>query len=155
MKYEINALNKLSSNTYLISNVDTLSAIDDILKMNDFIKEAKCKNMINSANLHFKGDRNVCYFEYIPLTPKGKISKFPQILHFFTTDSSAFIADNVFGEIYYFENGNIGKSKITHWDKNSITVIECSIINNILSLNKITKTILKTGEKSIVFKAQK
>ena len=156
MKYDTSELQRIGTDSYILSGQYINEAISDILSMNSFIKKAKCQNLIIESTLEFNRNSNQrCYLENNFLTSTGKKSKFPQILHFFTTDSGYDIVDNVFGDIFYFENGEIGKAKIVHWDKSNISVITLSIINGVLSLNKVEKTSMKTGAKKVTFKAAK
>lgn len=52
-------------------------------------------------------------------------------------DFDNFSKDNVFGNIYYLLDGEIGKIEIICWKNHKCYIINCAIKNNELCINKV------------------
>ena len=92
------------------------------------------------------------YFECNPYTKTGKLSKFPLILHYATESFNDVNASkNYFGDIYYLQDGSIGKCRLIYWNRRTMYLIDLGLIGKTLSTKKIEKTY--TGDKAVIYKA--
>lgn len=82
------------------------------------------------------------FFECCPYTKTGKLSKFPLILHYATKNITEFDpGENYFGNIYYLQDGSIGKAKMVFWLKNMMYKIELGLKGRTLIIKKIEQSI--------------
>ena len=90
------------------------------------------------------------YFECNPYTKTGKLSKFPLILHYATESFNDVNASkNYFGEIYYLQDGSIGKCRLIYWNRRTMYLIDLGLIGKTLSTKKIEKTY--NGDKAVIY----
>lgn len=129
----------------------------DILSLNDIIMQIQPNRNIRKTDLRIGNLNEIetnCHVVTLPLTPGGKLAKFPQKLNFFTTDHSFDVKNDLFGEVYYLSDGSIGKAEITIWTGDICTIINAAIINGTFSLNRAYR-IDSTGVKKQIYKAIK
>lgn len=131
---------------YLFTDDNKYIAKQHILSLNAFLEDAV--NLVPQMPAHkittvsFVPDGedyiNYTFFKCVPYTNAGKVSKYPMEVHFrtnkFGIDSAK---DNIFGEIYYMANGEMGKAKIVCWKNKKNHVIECAIKDDELTISKI------------------
>lgn len=88
---------------------------------------------------NFKGPTNFTFLWLNDKTPTGKKPKYVYTVHFntFKGDYMKEWGNDTFGEIYYLQDGNIGKVHITMWRNKKLHIIHLKKINGILSINKI------------------
>lgn len=126
-------------------------AIDDLLYLNNFVKEAlslahlDVDLNLDSTQIKFSswtrpsGDIEYSvYFECTPYTPTRKLSKYPLILHYSTADINPVFS--YFGEIYYMRDGSIGKARMIFWLDHTLYVIELAIRDGALCVRKFSRT---------------
>lgn len=89
----------------------------------------------------FIGPTNYTFLWLNDKTPTGKVPKYIYTVYFNT-----FIGDYIkewttdtFGQIYYLQNGEIGKVKITMWRNRKLSVIYIKRSNDELIINKVEK----------------
>lgn len=91
------------------------------------------------------------FFECTPYTPTGKLSKFPLILHYATKNHmKATFQQDYFGEIYYLQDGNIGKARLIYWIEHSMYLFSMGLKGKTLVVQKIEKS--TEGNKEIIYK---
>lgn len=147
----------------LIQEKNQPQVLKDISKMNSYIQEAinlahiKTSISIPINDISFsveditiKSDmyrRYYSYFECVPYTKTGKLSKFPLILHYATSNYEDFDAENkFFGKIYYSQMGSIGKAELINWLGHNCYVFYFATKGNSLILKSIEKN------KNIIYK---
>ena len=91
------------------------------------------------------------FFECAPYTPTGKNSKYPLILHF-ATEKAYDLETNekCTGEIYYLQNGSIGKARLICWIQSYLCVVNLGIIKNNLEIKSVETS--NNGVKEILYK---
>lgn len=150
----------------LISAENKTQVKQDIQYINNFTKRActlygiKESLEINTDTLKFDTYFSVQtdsreYFTYLqcnPYTKTGKLSKFPLILHYASATYLEPHPDkNFFGEIYYMQNGCIGKTRLIYWIMHTMYLFEMAIMDNkTLVIKKIEKSI--DGNKELIYK---
>lgn len=89
----------------------------------------------------FRGPCNHTKLEIIPLTPTGKKPKYKAFVRFatFKGDYHKDWGNDTFGDIYYLQDGTIGKAKIIMWRDKVLTVVHLKIIDNELKIYKIDR----------------
>ena len=101
---------------------------------------------------HSTASQYFTYFECNPYTKTGKFSKFPLILHYATKSfNDAEASKNFFGEIYYLQDGNIGKCRLIYWIKHTMYLIDLGLTGKTLTTKKIEKNC--NGDKTVLYKA--
>lgn len=80
-----------------------------------------------------------------PLTKTGKKSKFPFELYLGSS------SDGTNGEIYYLQNGNIGKARLWVWFNHRCHTVHYAIKNAELIVTKIETTNAATSEKIVLY----
>ena len=151
----------------LINAINQATVLKDIEFMNSFIERAvtlanlKLPYKSPVENISFSkevlGIANETYtqyysfFECTPYTPTGKDAKFPLVLHFATSNAYSINADNKYhGEIYYMQNGSIGKARLVCWIHSYLCVVNLSIIQNELDIKSVETT--NNGTKKTLYK---
>lgn len=137
----------------------------DLLLLNTYVK--KCCNILDITEnlfvnpndlkydtlIHNKTNTTLyfTYFECNPYTRTGKKSKFPLILHYATQAYHEFNpAINFSGDIYYLQDGHIGKASLVYWIHHMAYHFELGLIGKSLEIKKVEKTI--DGNKEILYK---
>lgn len=91
------------------------------------------------------------YFECKPYTKTEKKSKFPLILHYATPAYHEFNPPtDFFGNIYYLQDGNIGKARLTYWISHTMYSFELGLTGQTLEVKKVEKAV--NGNKSLLYK---
>lgn len=122
----------------LIDINDRHRVMDELCLLNHYVEEAcqiagiSCLLSLPSSELQFEPiklndeiNQYYTYFECVPYTKSGKTSKYPLILHYATKNFTEYQpATNFFGEIYYMQDGQIGKSRMIFWVKHTMYKIE-------------------------------
>jgi len=100
------------------------------------LSRAKINLFINPNR--FSYNENYSFYKCIPLTPSGKQSKYPMVLHYAYKEHSELLpAQDYFGEIYYLQNGSIGKARLIFWNHKDGYIIHLGIIKGILDVKKV------------------
>lgn len=141
-----------------LENADNrFQALTDISYMNGFLKEAcrlgniKSKLEICTEEVLWEGETPSTLTK-IPHTKTGKVPKYIVDLFFTTRDSSEFEPiDDYFGNIYYMQDGSIGKAWLVCWIKKKTYCIHIGLVGTSLVIKKI-ETHSKTGEKEVIYK---
>lgn len=151
----------------LITTANQPVVLKDIEFMNSFIEKAislanlKLPYKIPIENISFSKEtlkianethnQYYSFFECTPYTPTGKNAKFPLILHFATNNIHSIDFDNKYqGEIYYMQNGSIGKARLICWLHSYLCIVNLSIIQNKLEIKSVETT--NSGVKEILYK---
>lgn len=130
--------------------------ISDFKKLNEIISLYTSslglpKLEIDPEDFVYSG-QNPSHFELVPLTKTGKQPKFKKVFYYRTKDySSSEPVKKYFGDIYYLQNGDIGKAKMIFWIKRTMYHITLKIINEKLCINKI-EYITEDSNREIVYK---
>ncbi|HJB19859.1 MAG TPA: hypothetical protein H9782_11490 [Candidatus Bariatricus faecipullorum] len=148
----------------LISGENRNQVINDLSLLESHV-ETYCKSLCIKDNLHInpqelKFDISThektntalyfTYFECNPYTKTGKKAKFPLILHYATPAYYEFNPTiNFFGDIYYLQDGNIGKARLIYWIHHIMYSFELGITRQTLEVKKVEKTI--NGNKSVLY----
>ena len=136
LKYDISKM-RIVRECYLPNKSDIENIRNDVIKLNDFLLQAKSlvKSFpliqIKSEDLVFRFDKisrdeptEFCTFTYSPYTPTGKPSKYPLKLGFWCARTSkerqvkqgrgfSIIPPNgINGDIEFLANGEIGKARV-------------------------------------------
>lgn len=86
------------------------------------------------------------FIEVCPYTKTGKPAKYPIVVHYKTENFSKFeVPDNYFGDLYYCEDGNIGKARLVNWIGKSLMVVRQKIIGRNLVVSKVETIDKKTN----------
>lgn len=153
---------KRNSNDTQLLSINYHNIISDFEKLNAIINEYTSslglpKLEIVPQEFVYSG-QNPSKFELVPLTKTGKQPKYKKIFYYRTKNYAAFEPDkNYFGDIYYLQNGDIGKAKMIFGIKKEMYHITIKVINKKLCINKIEylngssdrKIIYKIDEKSL------
>lgn len=98
-------------------------------------------------------ENNFTYYECVPYTKTGRVSKYPLILHYaYGTHNQPMSPQDYFGELKYLKNGEIGAARLIFWNRNNGYMITIGIIKNVLAIKKVEKSIT-TGWK-VVYKLE-
>lgn len=131
---------------YLIPKSEQTKLNNDIDFINHILKKGKIdiKNgYIPALNYdidsNFKGPCNFSKLEVITTTPTGKNPKYKAFVRFatFKGDYDKDWGNDTFGEIYYLQNGAMGKARIIMWRDRALTVVHLKLVNNTLCISKI------------------
>lgn len=140
-EYDLSGIKIIDSNCYeIISEENINRAKGDILRLNPLLDKAKhiCNTLpsyrFKTGLLNFKFDpwastRNYCTLSFSALTKTGKMPRHP--VHLYIAQN-----ENLHGEIFYGQNGNIDRAEI--------------IMLTIVSYNSPTEIIQKCDAYSIV-----
>lgn len=137
--------------------------IADVLSLNQYIEESK-KDLpqipkdliIKKEDISFKKD-SPSFLECKPYTPTGKVSKYPLTAHFLNNKSGDWEKDalrSINGEIYYMQDGSIGKARIICWYKHIGYFYELKCVGRSFVLDKIKYTgeVDSKGLPSVIYK---
>ena len=134
---------------YLFTDNNRIIAKTIILSLNEYIDEAKliCSsigpNRILENDLEFDpiGGENEYAFDYFrvdPTTSGGKFKKYPLSISFnHHINKMPFWENNIFGEVFLLQNGDIGKGKINQWYKNQRNSIILTYENGKTIISKV------------------
>lgn len=140
------------------SSDNRFQALTDISYMNEFLKEArklgniKQKLEICTEEVLWDG---VCVstLEKLPRTKTGKVPKYIVKLWFSTRDGMEFEPpDHYYGDIYYMQDGTIGKAWLVCRIKKKMYCIYIGLVGTSLVIKKIETNASKKGEKEIIYK---
>ena len=156
-KFNLNCIKQINKSTYylLCDKADIQAASDDIIALNKIISQAHNiqsripKRIIKHNHLCFQervinGTNCYNFIEFSSLSKTGKLSKYLISLIFN-------VNENLFGNIGYLQNGQVGKAEITLWTKSDCFIITASQKENDLSLNKIYEVDSTTGKRIKIF----
>lgn len=87
------------------------------------------------------------FFEGTPYTKTGKLSKYPLVLHYETSETEVVN----FGKIYYLQDGSIGKCRLTFWINHTMYSIELGLKGTTLIVKKVIQDI--DGTQTILYKS--
>lgn len=82
-------------------------------------------------------------------TPTGKDAKFPTHLSFITNYTHNSF-DDVFGDLFFYADGGLGKANITIWKDKKVYSIDIKVIDDMPCISKITKT--NGNNREIIYK---
>lgn len=153
----------------LVTPANQNQVLSDIKKLNSFISDAivlakikkdfsiPVEDIVFSTNAINIGKeahtQYYTYFECVPYTKTGKISKFPLILHYGTKNLHAFNSDtNFWGKIHYMQDGTIGKAELVNWISHNCYVINLGLIGTTLSIKSVTTN--NDNGKQFLYKAK-
>lgn len=137
--------------------------ITDVLSLNQYLEESKSilsqipkELTIKKEDISFKKD-NLSFLECNPYTPTGKISKYPLVAHFKNVRQNNYAEEFLrafWGEIYYMQDGSIGKASIICWYKNTGYFYNLKCVGKTLVLDKIKYTgkVDSKGLPSVIYK---
>lgn len=146
--YEGEKVYLLENEEYIKHNnsVKSLNAILDMCI--DYIPNTKIKKIVGiPKNESLKNIRNFSLHLFNSFTPSGRPSKYPEVLKFVTKEEEDF-TDNIFGDVYYLKNGEIGKARIIIWKDHKVFTVNIIsnkgqlMVNRIYGMNDEHKTIL-------------
>lgn len=154
-KFDLSSIVEFQSGYYILSQNDIELAKSDILTLNGLLYAAhkNCPSFplrkISVENLHFEkrilnGRNAFCFISFEPNTPSGKEAKYPIVLYLDVTQ-------NFFGNIYYLQNGLIGKATITAWKNNECFQLTLHTVNGKLNINNIYKINAVTAIKEKIY----
>lgn len=142
----------------LNSSDNRFQALTDISFMNEFLKEArKLCNIkepleICTEEILWEG-QCVSKLERMPHTKTGKAPKYIVKLRFATRDSDEFEPlDNYFGDIYYMQDGTIGKAWLVCWKRKTMYAIDIGLVGTSLVIKKVETSSQKNPEKRVIYK---
>lgn len=124
------------NNNIAKSDVDSLvNLINETIKNNNIDINFEIQSKLNFSHKNYdKGSIDFTSLEYAPYTKTGKNSKYPVVLHVHNNQNF------VQGEIYYLQNGKIGKSRLFVWHDFSCYTFYASVKGKDLKVTKIEKT---------------
>lgn len=94
---------------------------------------------IDPVNFLYIG--NFTFYEARPYTPTGKHSKYPLILHYaYASHDAPYPSQDYFGELYYLQDGSIGKARLIFWNNKNGYMIHLAMVNQKLSVKKVEKS---------------
>ena len=127
------------------SSDNKIQALSTISYMNQFLKEARKLGNIRerleicTEEILWTGNE-VSKLVKTPNTKTGKVPKYIVVFHFATRDSSEFEpSDNYFGDIYYMQDGTIGKAWLMCWVGKIGYNINIGLVGASLVIKKIEK----------------
>ena len=135
----------LSLDTYVKRHCESLGIKEDL--------HINPSNLKFDTSIHSKTNTTLyfSYFECNPYTKTGKKSKFPLILHYATPAYHEFNPPtNFFGNIYYMQDGSIGKAHLIYWINHIMYSFALGLTGKTLEVKKIEKSI--DGNRSIIYK---
>ncbi len=158
LKYDISIMDK--DRGFFIPRKEHREQIEkDVLYLNNFLQQAHVLVdrfpviHIYSDSITYKENYCVddgeyfnmmfCRFEYKPNTSTGKAAKYPLKLMYYTNKE-------IFGEIYYLQNKNIGKVRIIAWHQGKCFIINCIDKKEGLAISKI-ETTKTNGKRETLF----
>lgn len=131
--------------TYVDSYCKSLCIEDNLCINPSELKFDTLKHDKTNTTLYFT------HFECKPYTKTGKKSKFPLILHYATSAYHEFDPPaNFFGDIYYLQDGNIGKARLIYWIHHVMYSFELGLTGQTLEVKKVEKSI--NGNKDMLYK---
>ena len=142
-----------------LSEQNRNQALKDILVMNTFLEQVK---EIADIRGHFSIEPELVkwygnspsIFEFPAHTKTGKVPKYILILHFNTRDSEEYEPLNdYFGDIYYMQDGSIGKANLVCWEGKTMHRVELGLKGTTLIIKKIQKTCIGESEMKVIYKA--
>lgn len=119
--------------------------IRDVLSMNRYLRAAHdlCDSLpasrFSDSKLLFSpsalqdNTQELTYLTVMPDTKAGKRPKYPFELF-------AFNSQQLFGRLYYFSNGEVGKAEIVVWRKKTSFVVNLAFVDGHFIVNAIYKT---------------
>lgn len=162
-KKELAKLRKKEKNTLVVEKTEKVQSnpadtiANDFKKLNLIIKERTtslglpCLEILPKDFIY--DGQNPSYFEKLPLTKTGKLPKFKEVFHYRTKNYDAFNPEkNYFGDIYYLQDGSIGKTRMIFWINHTMYCIFMKIIDRTLCVNKI-EYLNSNSQKEILYKA--
>lgn len=130
-----------------IPNQDIPLLKSEISYINDMIAYAcKLSNMsialkIDISKFEYGLFLQNTHYEWTPFTPSGKPSKYPLMLRYiYKNKYDAPPPNECFGEIYYLQNGEIGKARLIFWRENIGYFFNFGQTNNTLVVKKVEKS---------------
>lgn len=115
---------------------DNVSQINDVLKTcYQYIPHVEIKNIIGIPKINTPSRNFSMYLTNI-LTPSGRPAKYPSKLMFMTNEKHNNIND-IFGDIYYLKNGQIGKAEVIIWHDKKLYDVYIILSNDELIVSKI------------------
>lgn len=112
------------------------------------------KMFINFRYLTFGTGQFETHYIYTPKTKTQKASKYPLCVRYSYKEINM-ETPAVFGEIFYLQNGKIGKTWQVYWIGKEGYVIEFGQTKNELVLKRIEHSIPATGSRVFIFKESK
>lgn len=160
--FTVGAVYEVSGRSLMIVDKEDYSAIEaDIELLNNEIL-TKIKGVLDistplkvpaellSYNQDFDGKLGT-YFQYEPVTPKGKRAKYPYILYY--AIENHFDSNSVydaFGHIGYLQDGRMGSAWMNFWHNKEGYHIDLALVSNKLTVKKVEK--MTDGGKVIIYK---
>lgn len=81
------------------------------------------------------------HYEWVPFTPSGKPAKYPLVLHYsYKAPSNTSLLNECFGEIYYLQDGAIGKARLIFWNGRPGYFLYLGQTKNELVVKKVEKS---------------
>ena len=128
--------------------MECISLLNQYLDKAQGLVRLKSVFYIDAHELIFSGGP-CTYLEKCENTKTGKVPKYIAILHFATTGTQIYEALKQYdGEIYFMQDGTIGKGRICCWEKKDHIVVNIGmkgstlIVKNIEGLNKKSERIV-------------
>lgn len=157
LPYQIPVFSSEKGNESALNKNNQFQALTDINTLNFYLNEAKeianisselniCTEDINFEKINESQSKLV----FTPYTKTGKKSKYPLMFRFFTHNFFDFddSSDSYRGEIYYMQDGNIGKARII-CRTNGIYVVNIGLIGTSLKIKSIKNTGANGIEKTL------
>lgn len=148
LPYQIPIFSSDIGNESPLNRNNQFQALTDINTLNSYLEEAmKIANISSKLNMctediNFETiDESQSKLVFSPYTTTGKKSKYPLMLRFFTYNFFDFgePSDSYKGEIYYLQDGNIGKARIV-CRTNKIYTVNIGLIGTSLKIKSIEST---------------
>lgn len=86
------------------------------------------------------------FFKCCPYTKTGKLSKYPLVLRYAHGDFNS--VKNFFGDVYYMQDGSIGKARLIFWKEYTMYKIELACKGSTLGIKSVEKN------QELLYKAQ-
>lgn len=161
LPYQMPIFSSKRGNNFHLNINNQYQANSDINLINSYLEEArqlahiKCKLFIctNDIDYSFIGEGQtelIC----TPYTKTGKKAKYPLSLNFYTNNFFEFnnSTNSYKGEIYYMQDGSIGKARIVCRVR-EIYIIHLGLIGSSLKVKRIETIDSKHGLKTNLYKA--
>lgn len=136
-----------------------IQALTDIVLMNDLLWQACKLGQINdkleicTEEVQWDGEC-ASFFEYPLPTKTGKIPKYIVVLHFHSKDVRQMeFPDAYYGDIYYMQDGTIGKADLTCWAGGRQYKVDVRMRGTTLIVKKIQTIALGERYTTILYKA--
>lgn len=148
--FDLQDLIEIDHGYYCLANYNAIEATNDIMRMNSFLYEAfeLCPEFpsaqISISNLNFKynpdaAQRNYAVLKIAPLTPTGKLPKYPLCLYIANTN------------LYYGRDKQIQKASIYVQEGTDFFELNLAMHGEELSVHSIYKTSLIDSVKRKIY----